>query len=112
MISKIDLMVLAAVAGVLFISKPSPADVEQVIKDELIADINAAKLNKNGDFFSNFLTLTCKFDAESCYPLARATVEVSYKDRILFSAVGISANGKTRNCIGAFKNIFCPKFLN
>lgn len=111
-ISRLDLITLAVIAGVLFITKPSQADVEASIKEKIITDIKVAQVGKTDDFLSNFLTLTCKFDAESCYRLARAGLQVSYKDRLLFSVVGINSNGQKRNCVGAFKNLFCPSFLN
>lgn len=49
MISRLDLVALAAVAGFLFISKPSQADVEQEIKTAIIADINATQVDRNND---------------------------------------------------------------
>lgn len=112
MISRLDLVALVVFAGVLFVSKPSEAEVEAEIKTAIVADINAAQIDREGEFLSNLLTVTCKFDAESCYKIARAAMHVSYKDFLLLASIKIATGNRQRNCVGAFKNLFCPSFLN
>lgn len=110
----ITLLLLGAGAGAIaaFATKPSEADVERMLKDQMISSINKTSVDPKRDLFGSLILFGCKFGPEPCYELLRQTMEVVYEDELLYAKISVHANERRMNCLGLFNQLRCPKFLN
>ncbi len=114
MSSSVTLLFLGAVglAVAAFATKPSKGDIEDKVKDLVVAQIQDKTPVGSDNLVGDLALLGCKLDVDQCYDLVRQTMSIKYTDDILYADVKITAPGSKLNCIGVFAQMYCPGFMN
>ncbi len=110
----VALLILGAGAAAIaaFATKPSEAEVERLLKDQMITSINKSSVDPKNDLFGSVLLFGCKLGPEPCYEILRGNMDLRYEDELLFAKVTLFGNGRRMNCLGLFNQFRCPKYLN
>ena len=105
---KLGFLVLVGVAGALWATKPSEAEVEEQLATVVKTRIVAQKIDAN-DPVSAIFGIGCRFGLDECYRLIREGMTLDYRDRWLFATVSIGMReGERLQCYGAMGRLYCP----
>ena len=103
---------VVAVAGALFATKPTSAEVERLVEDLVKTEIVQTKAQKDNPI-GNLVALGCKFGPDECYQLLRQGMRINYQDMLVVARVSVqSGRKKPLECVGVLTQLYCPGFLN
>ncbi|WP_300516857.1 hypothetical protein [Aliiroseovarius sp.] len=107
------LVVLALTLAGAFVTKPSGADVDRMLRERIAAEIDrGAGLDPNDPAAQIALGL-CRVNQAACVDLLRQVLRVDYEDELFYARIEADLPGRgKRTCIGAFTRVVCPGFLN
>lgn len=95
-------------AGAAYLTKPSPADAEAVLRDEVMQAVAKRELGNGRGTAENLALAACKLRPNDCYDLLRSGLDVSFEDKTLFLRVDVAGFERQATCYGAFTTFFCP----
>jgi len=99
-------LVLAA-AMVLYITKPSPDDVETYVHSVALSQLEAADLKPSAGAAANVALMGCKLDPTTCYDVFRRLIDIQYDDKLLYANVTITGLGPANHCRAILKRVYC-----
>ena len=97
------------VAGGMFATKPTNAQVENQISELIVADIQATGAS---DLLGDIMLFTCQSNINECTQLIRFAMNVQIEDQLLWQKVMIRATDLDLNCLALLNQLYCPGFLN
>jgi len=102
--------ILAVLGLALAFTKPTEAQFEAELETRLVAQIDSAKVDRDGDPARAVLVATCKMGPSQCAQLIRSLASVEYEDDVLFSRARIGLGDRpAATCIGILTRIFCRR---
>ncbi len=101
----IALTFIAAMAAV--VTKPRPDRVELLLRDKVQSAIAAQSSASTTNPAAKTALALCKLDANACFRLIRAGIDLTYTDRWLFARVDLAGFGKTTTCYALFTRLIC-----
>lgn len=107
------LSALAIVLVAAFVTKPSEADIDRMLRERIAAEIDSGAGLDLNDAGAQIALGLCRVNRDACVELLRQVVRVEYEDELLYARIDADLPGKgPRTCIGAFTRVVCPGFLN
>lgn len=109
--SLIALVLLGAgLALAMAFTKPTEQDFVAEIEARLIAQIDAAEIDAEGDPARAVLLTACKLGRTQCVKVLRTMLALEYEDKVLYSRATISTGGGApAACYGLFTKILCTR---
>ena len=101
-------LLLVLAAGVAFLTKPSEADAEAVLREQVIIGVATQDLGEGRSTGENLALAACKLRPSDCYDLLRSGLDVTYSDQTLFLKVDVEGYERKATCYGVFGQFFCP----
>ena len=101
-------VVLAVLAGVAYVTKPTEAEAEAILREELMTAVAMKELGEGRSTGENLALAACKLSLNDCYDLLRTGIETTFDDKGLFVRFDIAGFEREATCYGAFTRYFCP----
>ncbi len=101
-------ILLALLAGAAFVTKPSEADAEAALREQVMLAVARQELGEGRSTGQNLALAACKLRPNDCYDLLRSGLEVTYSDKTLFLRVDLEGFERRMTCYGAFTRFTCP----
>jgi len=110
---RIALVCLVALLVAAFVTKPSEADIDRMLRERIAAEIESGAGLDPNDPAARIALGLCRVNQATCVELLRRVVSVEYEDELLYARINADLPGKgPHTCIGAFTRVVCPGFLN
>ncbi len=106
------LVALVIVAGVAFLTKPTEADAEAVLREQVTLLVAREDIGAGRSTGENLALAACKLRPNDCYDLLRSAMDITFTDQTLFLRVDLKGLDRTGTCYGAFTQFVCPGGLN
>lgn len=101
-------LLLVLAAGAAFLTKPSEADAEAVLREQVMIGVAMEDIGEGRSTGENLALAACKLRPSDCYDLLRSGLEVTYTDQTLFLKVDVEGFERKATCYGVFGRFFCP----
>lgn len=101
-------LLLVLAAGAAFLTKPSEADAEAVLREQVMIGVATQDLDEGRSTGENLALAACKLRPSDCYDLLRSGLDVTYSDQTLFLQVDVEGYERKATCYGVFGQFFCP----
>lgn len=102
----IVLLVLAA--GAAFVTKPSEADAEAALREQLMMAVAKEELGEGRSAAQSLALVACKLRPSDCYDLVRSGITAEFADKTLFVQFEMEGFDRVATCYGAFTRFVCP----
>ena len=102
------ILLLILAAGGAYLSKPSEADAEAVLREQVMIGGATEELGAGRNTGENLALAACKLRPNDCYDLLRSGLDVTYTDQALFLKVDVEGFERRATCYGAYTQFFCP----
>ncbi len=92
----------------LAVSKPTRGDFDAEIQTQLLAQIDKAETQADGDVARAVLIATCKAGRDQCVRFIRPLIRLRYSDHIFYSRAQVSlGDAFDARCTGMASQILC-----
>lgn len=99
---------LILAGGVAFLTKPTEADAEDVLREEVTMAVATEEIGEGRGTGENLALAACKLRPRDCYDLLRSGLDVRYTDRTLWLQVDVEGFDRRATCYGVFGRFVCP----
>lgn len=102
------LLILGASALlVLYVTKPSPADVEDFVHAQAMSQLQASDLQPSAEVLKNAALMGCRLKPETCTEALRELIHIRYDDRKIYARVTVTGLGTVNHCTAVFNRLLC-----
>lgn len=101
-------VLLLLAGGAAYLTKPTEADAEALLRDQVMARVATEEVGEGRDAASNIALAACKLRPNDCYELLRSGMDVRYTDKTLWLQVDVEGMDRRVTCYGVFGRFFCP----
>jgi len=102
------IIVLGLAAGAAFMTKPSAADAEAALREQITLAVAKQDLGEGRSTGENLALAACKLRPSDCYDLLRSGMDVIVTDQTFFTKVELDGFNRRATCYGAFTKFVCP----
>ena len=109
---RLALICLAALLVAAFVTKPSDADVDRLLRERLATQIEDGAGIDPTNSGGQLLLGLCKSNRAACVDLLRQFVSLDVEDELFYTRIEARWPGRdTVTCIGALTRVMCPAIL-
>ncbi len=102
------IVLLVVAAGVAFVTKPSEADAEAALREQLMTAVAKEELGEGRSTTQSLALVACKLRPSDCYDLLRSGITTEFTDKTLFVQFDMAGFDRVATCYGAFTRFVCP----